>query len=56
MNINYYDLFYTVSKNRKDKEIVNNENETIENGYNNFNDFITPHQYFGTKYDKVMLR
>ena len=27
MNINYYDLFYTVIKNRDDKEIVNDEYE-----------------------------
>ena len=26
MNINYYDLYYTVIKNRDDKEIVNDEN------------------------------
>ena len=26
MNISYYDLYYTVIKNRDDKEIVNDEN------------------------------
>ena len=27
MNINYYDLFYTVIKNRDDKQIVNDEHQ-----------------------------
>ena len=27
MNINYYDLYYTVFKNRDDKETVNDENQ-----------------------------
>ena len=27
MNINYYDLYYTVIKNRDDKEIVKNETQ-----------------------------
>ena len=39
MNINYYDLYYTVIKNRREKE---NFDYQYENGYNNFNDFITP--------------
>ena len=40
-NFNYYDLYYTVIKNRKEKdnETVDNKNE---NDYNNFNDYITP--------------
>ena len=41
-NNNYYDLFYTVIKNRDEKD--NNEND-----YTNFNDFITPNPYFGIK-------
>ena len=39
MNMNYYDLFYTVIKNRDKKEIVYNQ---YENEYINFNDFIIP--------------
>ena len=42
MNINFYDLFYTVIKNRNEKEIVINKNKANENDYINFNDIITP--------------
>ena len=52
MNINYYDLYYTVIKNRDVKEIVDNN---YENGYNNFN-HILPNHYIGRKNDDVMLR
>ena len=38
MNINCFDLYYTVIKNRNDNEIVNDEYET---DYIIFNDFIT---------------
>ena len=38
MNIKYYDLYYTVIKNRDEKEIVN----VNENDYINFDHFITP--------------
>ena len=44
MNINYYDLYYTVIKKRVEKEILNNQ---YENVFNNFNDFITPNLYIG---------
>ena len=37
MNINYYDLYYTVIKNRDDKEIVNDEHEI---DYINFDDIV----------------
>ena len=49
-NIKYYDLFFTVIKNRNGKEIVNNHYEKNENDYNNFHDFITPNLYIGKKY------
>ena len=44
--IKYYDLNYTVIKNRDDK------NET---DYTNFNDFITPNQYIGIKPRETIL-
>ena len=47
MNINYYDLYYTVIKNRDDKEIVKNKNGNNENVYINFND--VPNHYIGKK-------
>ena len=53
MNINYFDLYYTVIKNRDDKEIVDNQ---YENDYNNFNDFITPNHYIGIENDNQILR
>ena len=56
MDIKYYDLCYTVTKNRSDKEIVNDEFENKENGYINFEVFITPNQNFGRQNDEEMLR
>ena len=46
MNIKYYDLFFTVIKNRDEKEITNNH---YEDDYIIFKDFITPNQYIGIK-------
>ena len=42
LNISYYDLCYTVIKNRDEKEIVHNKHEI---DYIIFNDIITPNQY-----------
>ena len=44
MNINYYDLYYTVIKNRDKNKDIDNHYENDDNGYNNFNDFITPNR------------
>ena len=52
MNINCYDLYYTVIKNRDDKEIVDDKNE---NDFINFIDLF-PNHYIGRKNDNVMLR
>ena len=51
-NNNYYDLYYTVIKNRDDK---NNEGEQFENDYINFNDIFLNH-YIGRKIDIETLR
>ena len=51
LNINYYDLYDTVIKNRDEKEIVN-----IENEYYNFNDFITPNHYIEIKPREKILK
>ena len=53
MNINFYDLCYTVIKNRDDKEIVNNKYEENEYDYINYEDFITRNQYIGIE-KKIM--
>ena len=53
MNNENYDLFYTVIKNRDDKEVVNDE---YENAYINFKDIITPNHYIGIQNDNELLR
>ena len=45
MNINYYDLYYTVIKTRDENKNIDNQYENYENDYNNINDFIIPNQY-----------
>ena len=42
MNINYYDLYYTVIKNRDDKGIVGTQYENNDNDYIDYEAFITP--------------
>ena len=49
MNISNYDLYYTVIKNRDEKEIVNDENQNYENGFIKLNDVIIPNHYVGIK-------
>ena len=58
MNITYYDLYYTVIKNRKEKDNEEEQKENVddENDYINFQDFKTPNHYIGRKNDNVMLR
>ena len=51
MNNKYYDLYYTVIKNRKEKEYLYDEND-----YTNFLYFSTPNQFIGIKKDNEMLR
>ena len=47
MNINYYDLYYTVTKTRDEKEIVDDKHE---------NDFMTPNHYVEIKPREFILR
>ena len=51
MNINYNNLFYTVIKNRKENEIVDNQYEI---DFISLNDVIIPNQYVGIKNKKIM--
>ena len=53
MNINYYDLYYTVIKNRYEKDNVDENNE---NDYINFNDFITPNHFIGIESHETILK
>ena len=54
MNKNYYDLYYTVIKNRDDNEIVADNYKDAENDFINFNDII-PNHYVGRKNNKEIL-
>ena len=54
MNINYYDLYYTVIKSRKEKDIeIVNDND---NDYIKLNVFITPNHYVGNKPRETILK
>ena len=55
MNINYYDLYYTVIKTRDENEVVDDKYENKENDYINFNDIIPIH-YVGIKPRETILR
>ena len=46
MKISFYDLFYTVNKNRDEKENVDKE---YENDFFSLNDVIIPNYYVGIK-------
>ena len=52
----YYDLYYTVIKNRDEKEIINNFYENNENDYINFNDFTTPNHKISIKPRGTILK
>ena len=49
MNINYYDLYYTVIKTRDGNKDIDTQYENDENDYYIFNDFIAPNHYIGIK-------
>ena len=55
MNINYYDLYYTVIKTRNGNKDIDNHYEIDYNDYINFID-IAPNHYIGIKNFNVMLR
>ena len=46
MNINYFDLYYTVIQKRDEKDIVDNK---YENDFISLNDVIIPNHYVGIK-------
>ena len=50
MNINYYDLYYTVIENRDEKGLVDNK---YENEYISLNDVIIQNHYVGIKGRKI---
>ena len=56
MNINFYDLYYTVIKTRDENRDIDNQYENDENGYINFDDYITPNHYIGIKPREKILK
>ena len=54
MNINYFDLYYTVIKTRDENENIDNHYD--ENDYIDINYFITPNHYIGRKNDNEILK
>ena len=55
MNINYYDLYYTVIKVRNQNKDIYNQYENDDNDYINFND-IVPNHYIGIKNNNKILK
>ena len=55
MNITYHDLYYTVIKNRDEKEIVVNEKESSENDFINYEEFIAPIHFNGQKNNEMLI-
>ena len=54
MNINYYDIYYTVIKSRDENRDIDNQYENDENDYIDINDII-PNHYIGSKNDNEIL-
>ena len=55
LNVKYYDLYYTVIKNR-DKKIVENKNENNDNIHINYEDFIISNQKISNKPRETILK
>ena len=55
MNINYYDLLYTVIKVRDENDNIDNQYENDDNDYNNYEYFTPPNQYVGIKKNNKLL-
>ena len=56
MNINYYDLYYTVIKTRDENRDIDNQYEDDYHDYIDINDFITPNHYVGIKHRETILK
>ena len=56
MNINYFDLCFTVIKVRDENRDIDNQYEKDEDLYIDINDFITPNHYIGIKNNNEILR
>ena len=56
MNINYFDLYYTVIKIRNENKDIDYQYENDENDYIDINDFILPNNYIGIKNNNEILK
>ena len=56
MNINYYDLYFTVIKTRDKNKDIDNQYEKDDNDNINFNEFVTPNHHIGIKKNNEMIR
>ena len=56
MNINYYDLYYTLIKTRDENKDIDIQHENDENHYISSNDIITHNHYIGIKPRETILR
>ena len=56
MNINYYDLYYTVIRIRDENKDIDIQYENDDNDYININDFIIPNLYIGIKKNNEILK
>ena len=56
MNINYYDLYYTVIKTRDENKDIDLQYENDENDYSSFDDFVTPNHYIGNIKNSEILK
>ena len=56
MNINYFDLNYTVIKTREGNKDIDNQYENDDNDYIDINDFISPNPYVGIKHRETILK
>ena len=56
MNINYYDIYYTVIKTRDGNKDIDNQYENDENDYTDINGFINPNHYVGIENKNEILK
>ena len=55
-NFIFYDLYYTVNKNRDEKEIGNGQNQNNEKYFIRYDKFITANDYIGRKIKNEITR
>ena len=56
ININYFDLYYTVIRIRDENREIDNQYENDDNDYIISTDYISPNHYVGIKKNNEILR